>query len=195
MSTFATYGKKENIRKLQTELAGLSKDYQMADTPAAKKIIQESINEVSKNIAIEIEAHEALVGNNLRSGAAKEVISIETEKAKLQNEAKDVIANKDIPQTLKEKKLEDLRNKFEKLQNAKNKVVKPSNLMSGISDLEALETNEPELYAQIFTQAKANVDKKNNGQSTEDQIVKEAYEIAEKQNSSEKFRKVGDIAL
>ena len=25
--------------------------------------------------------------------------------------------------------------------------------------------------------------------------VKEAYEIAEKQNSSEKFRKVGDIAL
>jgi hypothetical protein len=177
MSTFATYGKKENIRKLQTELAGLSKDYQMADTPAAKKIIQESINEVSKNIAIEIEAHEALVGNNLRSGAAKAVISIETEKAKLQNEAKDVIANKDIPQTLKEKKLEDLRNKFEKLQNAKNKVVKPSNLMSGISDLEALETNEPELYAQIFTQAKANVDKKNNGQSTEDQIVKEAYEI------------------
>ena len=177
MSTFATYGKKENIRKLQTELAGLSKDYQMADTPAAKKIIQESINEVSKNIATEIEAHEALVGNNLRSGAAKAVISIETEKAKLQNEAKDVIANKDIPQTLKEKKLEDLRNKFEKLQNAKNKVVKPSNLMSGISDLEALETNEPELYAQIFAQAKANVDKKNNGQSTEDQIVKEAYEI------------------
>ena len=177
MSTFATYGKKENIRKLQTELAGLSKDYQMADTPAAKKIIKESMDEVSKNIATEIEAHETLVGNNLRAGAAKAVISIETEKAKLQNEAKDVLANKDIPQTLKEKKLEDLRNKFEKLQNAKNKVVKPSNLMSGISDLEALETNEPELYTQIFTQAKANVDKKTDGEPTESQITKEAYEI------------------
>ena len=177
MSTFATYGKKENIRKLQSEIAELSKDYAMADTPSAKKIIQESIDEASKNIAIEIEAHETLIGNNLRAGAAKAVISIETEKARLQNEAKDILANKDIPQTLKEKKLNDLRNKFEKLQNAKNKVVKPSNLMSGISDLEALETNEPELYAQIFTQAKANVDKKNNGQTTEDQITKEAYEI------------------
>jgi len=177
MSTFATYGKKSNIRKLESELSDLSKDYQMADTPSAKKIIKESMDEVSKNLAAEIEAHETLIGNNLRAGAAKAVISIETQKAKLQNEANEILANKDIPQTLKEKKLEDLRNKFEKLQNAKNKVVKPSNLMSGLSDLEALETNEPELYAQIFTQAKANVDKKTNGEPTESQITKEAYEI------------------
>ena len=177
MSTFSTYDKKQNIRKLQGELKSLSKDYQMADTPSAKKIIKESMDEVSRNLATEIEAHETLVGNNLRAGAAKAVISIETQKAKLQNEANEILANKDIPQTLKEKKLEDLKNKFEKLQNAKNKVVKPSNLMSGLSDLEALETNEPELYAQIFTQAKANVDKKTDGQPTETQITKEAYEI------------------
>ena len=176
LSTFSTYNDKKNIRDLQSQIAKLSKDYQDAPNKKAGDIILASINDITNKLAVEVDKHEILIGNNLRSGAAESVIAIESRKAQLQNEAKDILNDKEIPSTLKDQKIIELRDKFNKLQTQKEAIVKPQNLMSGFSDFAALETKEPALYEEITNQATSNL-LRNTAEPTVDQINREAYDI------------------
>ena len=176
LSSFSTYSDKKNIRDLQSKIAKLSNDYEAAPNKKTADIIMSEIDKTSTELANQIDSHEVLIGNNLRSGAAESVIAIESRKAQLQNEAKEILNDKEIPATLKDKKIDELRSEFNKLQSQKESIVKPRNLMSGFSDLAALETSDPGLYEEIKNQAISNL-QKNTAEPSVDQINRESYDI------------------
>jgi hypothetical protein len=175
LSAFSDYNSKEEIRTLHTDLKDLGKQFELTKKRAEKKAIAGLMDAKQQEINIAIEKQQNKINENLRSGAAQTVIAIENEKAKLQNEAKDIVNDKSIDSGLKEILIKDLRNKFNKLNNIKENALAPTNLMQDKSKFILLEANEPTRYNDLIDQATSNLGKK--GVTTKETIEKEAYEL------------------
>jgi hypothetical protein len=175
LSAFSDYNSKQEIRTLQNDLKDLGKQFELTKKRAPKKALAGLMDAKQQEINIAIEKQQSKINENLRSGAAQTVIAIESEKAKLQNEAKSIVDDKSIDSGLKEILIKDLRNKFNKLNNIKENALAPTNLMQDKSKFILLEANEPNRYNDLIDQATSNLGKK--GVTTKETIEKEAYEL------------------
>jgi hypothetical protein len=175
LSAFSDYNSKQEIRTLHTDLKDLGQQFELTKKRAEKKAIAGLMDAKQQEINIAIEKQQSKINENLRSGAAQEIIAIENEKAKLQNEAKAIVDDKSINSNLKEILIKDLRVKFNTLNNTKEEALSPINLMQDKSKFILLKSSDPSRYEGLINQASANLS--NKGTVTEEIIKKEAYEL------------------
>jgi hypothetical protein len=175
LSAFSDYNSKQDIRTLQNELKDLGKQFELTKKRAPKKAIAGLMESKQQEINIAIEKQQSKINENLRAGSAQSIIAIENEKAKLQNEAKDIVNDKSIDSGLKEILIKDLRTKFNTLNNVKESALNPINLMQDKSKFILLEASDPGRYNNLIDQATSNLGKK--GIVTKEIIEKEAYEL------------------
>ena len=175
ISAFSDYNSKQEIRTLHTELKDLNKQFELTKKRSPKKAIAGLMDAKQQEINIAIEKQQSKINENLRSKSAQEIIKIENDKAKLQNEAKSIVDDKSIDSDLKEILIKDLRTKFNALNNTKEEALNPINLIQDKSRFILLKASEPSRYEGLINQATADLSKK--GIVTKETIEKEAYEL------------------
>jgi hypothetical protein len=175
LSAFSDYNSKNNIRKLQKEQSALGKQFEVATKKSQKKAISSLMTQKDAEITAAIEKQQKLVNNNLRAGVAENVIKIESKKAELQNEAKDILDNKDISTEVKDLLIQDLRGKFNKLNSIKQNALDPVNMMQDISKFVVLEASDPQRYEDLIS--RATVSLSSTLKPSEDNIKKTAYDL------------------
>jgi hypothetical protein len=175
LSAFSDYNSKSNIRKLQKEQSALGKQFEAATKKSQKKAISSLMTQKDAEITAAIEKQQKLVNNNLRAGVAENIIKIESKKAELQNEAKDILDNKDISTEVKDLLIQDLRGKFNKLNSIKQSALDPVNMMQDISKFVVLEASDPQRYEDLIS--RATVSLSSTLKPSEDNIKKTAYDL------------------
>jgi hypothetical protein len=191
ISAFSDYNSKQEIRTLTAELKDLGRQFELTKKRAPKKALAGLKQAKQQEINIAIEKQQSKINENLRSGSAQKIISIENDKAKLQNEAKAIVDDKSIDSDLKEILIKDLRTKFNKLNNIKETALNPVNLMQDKSKFILLEASEPNRYEGLISQATTNLSNKEN--ITEEIIKKEAYELYLTQEMDINITKAGKV--
>ena len=175
LSAFSDYNSKKDIRNLHLELKDLGKQFELTKKRAPKKAIAGLMDAKQQEINVAIEKQQSKINENLRAKSAQAIISIESEKAKLQNEAKSIVDDKSIDDGLKEMLIKDLRTKFNGLNSIKENALNPMNLMQDKSKFILLEADSPDRYNTLIDQATASLSK--SGVVTDEIIKKEAYNL------------------
>jgi hypothetical protein len=175
ISAFSDYNSKKEVRDLHLELKDLGKQFELTKKRSEKKAISKLMDSKQQEINIAIEKQQGKINENLRAKSAQAIISIESEKAKLQNEAKSIVDDKSIADDLKEMLIKDLRNKYKKLNDTKEKALDSNNLMQDKSKFILLETSDTNRYNNLIDQATTKLGK--TGVTKKEAIEKEAYEL------------------
>ena len=191
ISAFSDYNSKKEIRNLHLELKDLGKQFELTKKRSEKRAVSKLMDSKQQEINIAIEKQQGKINENLRAKSAQDIISIESEKAKLQNEAKSIVDDKSIADDLKEMLIKDLRTKYKKLNDIKEKALDSNNLMQDKSKFILLETSDADRYNNLIDQATIKLGK--TGATKKEAIEKEAYELYLGQEIDINIENVGKV--
>jgi hypothetical protein len=193
LSAFSDYNSKEGIRNLEKDFNDLGKKFEASQNPEEKKALGALMDEKAAERDLAIEKQQKLINNNLRSGVAQSIISIEGKKAKLQNRAKEVLDDKNIAPENKELIIKSLRKEFNKFENAKQKALDSSNMMQDLSQFKVLEVDNPDRYNDLIDRAKTQVGADMTVKPDDDKVQKVAYDLYLKQEIDINIENAGKV--
>ena len=177
-SKFTNYEKLSEARTLQEEVDGLGK--RLISTKSDKVRIKLSgiIEEKSNQIADIIKKQEVLINNNLTERGAKYVFDIIDKQISLQNKAKALIDDVDLPKDIKKKQLAVLQENFNLLTAIRDMAVSESSYLKNDTEFTAFEAVDKVKYDEYMEQASRELsDEKGGKESSEIDIKNRAYNL------------------
>ena len=119
LSRYSDYSKLKKVREIQAEINGLSLEYNSAKNEGEKARIEEQIKKLSIDAANEIQLQEKNINEHITARAGQYVIDITNRQAKIQLEAKAILADNSLTESQKAARLQQLQAETDYLQSSK----------------------------------------------------------------------------
>jgi hypothetical protein len=155
LSRYSDYSKLKKVREIQAEINGLSLEYNGAKNEGEKARIEEQIKKLSVDAANEIQLQEKNINEHITARAGQYVIDITNRQAKIQLEAKAILADNSLTESQKGARLQQLQAETDYLQSSKEGALKDSAKVNKFTEFLLLKGSNEAQYNQYLNDAQA----------------------------------------
>ena len=155
LSRYSDYSKLKKVREIQAEINGLSLEYNNAKNEGERARIEEQIKKLSIDAANEIQLQEKNINEHITARAGQYVIDITNRQAKIQLEAKAILADNSLTESQKAARLQQLQAETDYLQSSKESALKDSAKVNKFTEFLLLKGSNEAQYNQYLNDAQA----------------------------------------